>query len=131
MKKSFAVFIFMIFSIASIDVLGNNEQTKPIAKTIGGIIISSGAILYGTIVGPAVTLLGIVDGFDSQVVVGPIVTTVSIPIFYYGYKLLKSGINDLEKLDQQGVANPLKEVTTFILKKEECIKKRFCKLHKN
>jgi len=121
----------MIFSIASMHALESNEQTKPIAKTIGGIVISGGAILYGIIVGPAVALAGIVDDFDGQVIVGPLITTSSIPAFYYGYKLLKSGIKDLDELEMQGTSNPLKKITDFIQKKEKDIKNRLRHQHKN
>lgn len=103
----------------------DTDQTKPLAKTIGGIVICSGAMLYGTYVGPFIFLFGVIDGFDSQIIIGPLITTASLPIFYFGYKLLKSGITNLEELEKQGVSNPIKKITNFIQKKEIAIQKKY------
>ena len=121
MKKTFIVSIFMIFSIINVSAQESNGQTKPIAKTIGGMVVCGGAVFYGAVTGPFVTLFGVVDGCDGQVIVGPLITTISIPAFYYGRKLFKSGLKDLDALEKKGIDNPLKEITNWILKKEKYI----------
>ena len=95
-----------------------DEQIKPIAKTIGGIVICAGSLIYGTLVGPAVTLFGIADDFDGQVIIGPLISAASIPTFLLGRKLLKKGITDLDQLEKGGIANPLRLITDYLKKKK-------------
>jgi hypothetical protein len=76
----------------------SDKEGRALLKIISGITLAATSMIYGTIGGSFATTLGFLDHEFGLLMVGPMLVVISLPLEYCGYKLVKSGLQDLKEV---------------------------------